>query len=233
MHRLAAHATSTITSLSLGRLAGGRLIKRVVTNFAEKNGLVYFGYVDQRDDDHHLVRGLTVSTTHRDQHYCIGSTSGYDLVFVIRTDHIRTKSGALRPHSWLIMEFDLHTPVDMPHVFIGAHDHNDSAYRHLLPGASYLHKSPIGTFGSHDKVFMDRYALYVNPSKAIEAERLLSPDITRIIGQNFAPLSIEIADGSLYLYAEDTSVNEAVLTTLLKNGLWLVLQIDARATSTQ
>ncbi|HMH69872.1 MAG TPA: hypothetical protein VK502_00580, partial [Candidatus Saccharimonadales bacterium] len=43
-----------------------QLHKRVFMQFADKIGFVYFGYVNQRSDDHRLVRGLTVSSNHRD-----------------------------------------------------------------------------------------------------------------------------------------------------------------------
>lgn len=57
----------------------GRILRRhsvsarsrgaVLKKFAHKIGLVYFGVVDQHQDDHEVIRGLTVSTTHRDDHY--------------------------------------------------------------------------------------------------------------------------------------------------------------------
>ena len=64
-----------------------------IESFADKAGLVYFGYVDQRDDDHRLIRGHTVSATHQDNHYCIGTVRGYDVMLVLRNDVVRVPSG--------------------------------------------------------------------------------------------------------------------------------------------
>ena len=73
---------------------------------AEKVGLVYFGYVDQRDDDHRLIRGHTVSQTHQDNHYCIGTVRGYDVMLALRNDVIRTRSGKDERCHWLIYAID-------------------------------------------------------------------------------------------------------------------------------
>jgi hypothetical protein len=43
---------------------------------------VYFGYVDQRDDDHRLIRGHTVSATHQDK-----KTSYYDIRLLYSSWH--------------------------------------------------------------------------------------------------------------------------------------------------
>jgi hypothetical protein len=50
----------------------------VLRRFSKKLGFVYFGNVDQHDDEHEVIRGLTVSTTHKDAHYAVGSFDDYD-----------------------------------------------------------------------------------------------------------------------------------------------------------
>ena len=82
---------------------GPHSTKRIVNQFADEFGLVYFGYVSQRSDEHHIVRGMTVSTNHHDDHYCIGTFDTYDVVFVERSDTLRNG----KKHQWHIMEFDL------------------------------------------------------------------------------------------------------------------------------
>lgn len=203
-----------------------RIHRRIFMNFAEKTGLVYFGYVDQRDDEHRLVRGLTVSSSHRDNHYCIGSFNGYDLTLVERRDTIRFPGKPARNHTWIIMAFDLHTVSDLPHIFIGLHTHSPTFYAHLFTKFAHLNKLPYGVFGANTPEFMERYAVYTEAAKFIATEQLLRPDVTKAIAESFGSMTIEIADGCLYVYAEHQRPSQALLDKMLKNGLWLARRID-------
>jgi len=152
-----------IKSLAPAKVVQARLHKRVMMDFAEKVGLVYFGYVDQRSDEHRLVRGLTMSARHHDNHYCIGTFQGYDMTLVERSDTIAFPGKSTRTHNWIIMEFDLHTNVDVPHVFVGLRSHNDTFYAHLFTKFPTLAKAPLGAFGGYLPSFTNKYSVYTAP----------------------------------------------------------------------
>src|SRR5258706_294200 len=75
----------------------GFVTKHAVKQFADKFHLVYFGHVNPRDDDYELVRGVTVSTTHIDNHYTVGTVEGHDLIFVERGDKLYIYASKTRP----------------------------------------------------------------------------------------------------------------------------------------
>lgn len=206
-----------------------RLHKRVFMQFAEKIGMVYFGYVDQRSDDHRLIRGLTVSANHRDTHYCVGSYKNYDVALVERVDTIRFPGKPAKNHDWIIMTFDLHSADDVPHVFLGLHTHSDTFYAHLFTKFAQLTRAPLGTFGAYDKTFTDRYAIYSEPAQAVAAERLFDHQTTKTISDHFGSLTIEVDEGCLYVYAEHQRPSLALLERMLKYGTWLAQMIDFRA----
>jgi len=201
--------------------------------FAEKVGLVYFGYVDQRNDDHRLVRGLTVSADHRDNHYCIGTYHDYDVTFVERTDTISFPGKASKTHDWLIMAFDLRTTIDLPHVFIGLHSHNDTFYAHLFTKFSNLAKVHLGTFSVYPQEFTQRYTLYAPPSEAISAEILFDAGVAKNIGDHFGNMTIEVANGCVYLYTDGQRPTAALLEKMLQYGVWLATTIDRQAIKLQ
>lgn len=203
-----------------------RMHKHVFMQFAEKVGLVYFGYVDQRSDEHRLIRGFTMSAHHRDNHYCIGSFQGYDIMLVERMDTIHFPGKPRKDHEWIVMTFDLHTPTDLPHIFMGLHTHSETFYAHLFTKFSQLTKVPLGTFGTYDQAFTSRYALYTEPAQSVATERLFNHTITKAIAEHFGSLTVEIADGCLYLYAEHQRPTITLLEKMLKNGLWLAQAID-------
>jgi len=201
-----------------------RLSAKIIRKYADKVGLIYFGAVDPGDDEHRLVRGHTVSTTHMDNHYCVGTIHGYDTAIVLRNDTILAgrDRNEQRCH-WLIVTFDLHTKYDLPHIYIG-HRSKHEAYR-----ASYSQLTPlsIGTFGSYPAHFVSSYTVYGIPAHALTIERLVTPQIASIIMSHFADASIEIEDNTIYLYVESRYPNETILEKMVSNGLWLANNIDA------
>lgn len=218
-----------LKTLVPAKVLQSRLHKRVFMQFAEKIGLVYFGYVDQRSDEHKLVRGLTMSAQHRDNHYCIGSFHGYDITLVERVDTIRFPGKPAKNHDWIIITFDLHVKEDLLHVFLGLHTHSETFYAHLFTKFSQLSRVPLGTFGAYDPAFTHRYAVYTEPAQAIAAERLFDHAITKTIGEHFGSLTVEISENTLYLYAEHQRPTVTLLEKMVQYGVWLSRAIEERA----
>lgn len=203
-----------------------QLHRRTYQQFADKLGFVYFGYVDQRSDEHRLVRGLTVSAKHRDNHYCVGSFEGYDISLVERTDTIVFPGKAPKPQEWIVMTFDLHRLVDLPHVFVGLHTHGDAFYAQLFTKFSHFHPVLLGESQGYDPRFLQHYAVYAKPAQAISAARLFDPAMSKVIADHFTGLTIEISEGCLYVYAEQQLPTAALLERMLKYGVWLAKTLD-------
>jgi len=223
------HLSRLAASLHPQRVTKQRATKRAIMKFSEDNGLVYFGHVHQQDDEHHLIRGLTLSNKHRDNHYSIGSTNGYDVTLVERSDTIHAPGKAAKQHQWLIFGFDLHESKELPHIFLGHNHHSVQFYELLFTKFSRLQKIAIGTFGTYDPSFTTNYSIFTEPAESLSAERLFNHDMSRLIAAHFGSLSIEVADNCLYLYAEKSLVNRTLLETMLKNGLWLANSLDKNA----
>ena len=188
----------------------------------EATGLVYFGHVSQRDDEHHIVRGITVSNNHKDDHYCIGTYDSYDVIFVERSDTLQTG----KSHVWHIIEIDLKTTIDVPHIFITSHD--KSAGFHELLKTKYHTMLPhvMGTTHTYPSNFAATFAVHVTPAHAIQTEQLVTPELADKIGAHFKGLSIEITHDAVYVYSEKSHVTATTLKTMLTNGVWLAEQID-------
>ncbi len=225
LHRL----THSLKDIASRNSITSRIRKNTITHFAEKVGFVYFGSVDQHHDDHHIIRGLTVSASHRDNHYSVGSFDGYDVSLVDRLDSLKSNNGRLKTLNWLIFEIDLHNGKDIPHIFLGDHTQKKSSYEKLFTVFPALQPVPVGTFEKYSDEFTKRYNLFASPSYYIETERYFTTDITRTIAAHFWPLAIEVSDGTLYIYADNQTLTSHLLETMLKNGLWLARKLDAQA----
>lgn len=200
--------------------------KRAFVRYAEAHQFVYFGHVDQHDDDHRLIRGLTLSPQHNDDHYCVGSVDSYDLALVERTDTISGPNHKPLQFRWVIAAIDFSTEVELPHIFLGLHSHSALFYEYLFTKFRYLQPLEFGALHTASDEFQSTYKVYVAPADAIEAERILTPDVTHLIAQHFGILTCEITDGVLYVYSEHPTVNAELLDAMIKNGVWLVKEIE-------
>lgn len=206
-----------------------RIDRRVITKFGQKMGFVYFGSVNQHQDDHHIVRGFTVSSTHHDNHYSVGSVDGYDVTLVDRSDVIRNDKGIKSTCHWLIIEIDLHTQQDIPHLFLGARNHDPRPYQTLFTTFPSLKEVDMGTFEAYGPEFTSRYSLFAKPTQAVEAERLLPASTARVVGAHFWPFSAEVHERTVYMYADNERVTASMLDALLENGIWLAKHLDMQA----
>jgi hypothetical protein len=205
-----------------------RTRRHVIEKFTNKVGLIYFGSVSQHEDEHRVVRGFTVSATHQDNHYSVGSISGYEITVVDRSDAIPKSDGSIIFNDWLIMTFDLQTKQDLPHIFINANNHDSIAYDSIFKVYPMLSRVNLGTFEDYDSEFISRFTIYAALTDSIEAEKLLSVSATRVLGAHFWPHSAEIHDGVLYVYSDAKNITGNTLDTILAGGLWLAHHIDSQ-----
>lgn len=212
-------------------IPANRIKKRLMTQFVKKIGLIYFGTVDQHKDEHRVVRGFTISSSHRDYHYSVGSVDGYDITLVDRSNMIPQKDGSIVDYNWLIMVFDLHTKIDIPHLFINSNNYNSAAYDTLFDIFPILTPVILGTFENYDPEFTSRFTIYTQPSDFIEVERLFPARTTRVLSAHFWPYSSEVKDGVLYIYSNGNHISQNTLDTMLEIGVWIAKQIDSQIES--
>ncbi len=225
MHRKVYAATKALRSVGQSRIRRSNN-KKLITSFAERCNMVYFGFVSQMSDEHRIVRGLTVSTKHQDHHYCIGSYRGYDVVFVERTDTLLTSG---HKHTWHILEFDLNTTVDLPHIFIGSSTHGNGFHSLLNAKYSAMIAAPLEHDTSYPSSFTSYFSLYVKPSQMMKSELLIDPGTAEMIGKHFKGLVVEIHESSLYIYSEKAHLSAHLLDTMIANGTWLARHIDEKS----
>lgn len=202
---------------------------KIIRRFASQVGLVYFGTVDQHQDDHEIIRGLTVSTTHRDAHYAVGSYDGYDVSIVDRFDV--TFDAQLRPieHVWLIFQVNLQD-VSLPHIFFKPLGHSPAAYNKFFTAYNTMHVINDVFNDTHSQEFHFRYELYGLATHALELEQTLTRFVTQTIAARFWPHAIEIYEGKLYVYITEHRHPElgAVLGATLQSTTWLASVLDKK-----
>ena len=200
---------------------------KVLRRFASKAGLVYFGAVDQHEDEHDVIRGLTVSTTHRDAHYAVGSYDGYDVSMVDRFDVAYDSHRKLIEHSWIIFQIDLQD-VSLPHIFFKPKGHSPAAYNKFFTAFNTLHVINDVFNDTHSHEFHARYDLYGLATHVVELEQTLTSFVTQTIAARFWPHAIEIFEGKLYVYITEHRLDETVLGATLQSATWLASVLDKK-----
>jgi len=204
--------------------ARGRLLKR----FAKKLGLVYFGSVDQKRDEHDVIKGLTVSTTHKDTHYAVGAYDGYDISLVDRFDTVLGRDGVKAEQTWFILRIDLETETGLPHLFLRPLTHSQEAYSRFFTAFHQL--LPINSMlnDAHGSEFHGRYELYATTSRLHDIEEYFTSEVSQMIAARLWPHAIELIDNKLYIYTTNEKLNDTILNTALESGLWLARIFDRR-----
>lgn len=203
--------------------------KRAFTKFANKSGFLSFGFVDQNSDEHKIVRGLTVSDTHRDDSYLVGSVGSYNITVVDRSDKVKLSDGKTDSMNWQILAVELHTDYRIPHFLLSANNHDIRSYSALFTSFPNMNEVTLGVFESYNQDFISRFTIFARPAKSAEVQQFLNSEVTRTIGAHFWPLTVEQHDNVLYVYSTKQTVSIGLLNTMLENGIWLAGQLDARS----
>ena len=199
----------------------------MIRHFASKIGLVYFGTVDQHKDEHEVIRGLTVSTTHRDTHYVVGSFDDYDISIVDRFDVSYDAHHQPIEHIWLILQVSLQD-VTLPHIFFKPLGHSPAAYNRFFTSFNTLHVINDVFNDTYSSEFHARYELYGLATHVVSLEGTLTPMVTQTIAARFWPHAIEIYKGKLYVYTTEHRLNETVLGSMLQATTWLAGVLDKK-----
>lgn len=199
---------------------------KVLKAFSEKLGLVYFGAVDQHEDDHDIVRGMTVSTTHTDKHFAVGTYEGHDLALVDRSDTMKLPSGERHYHAWTIFQFGLAATQELPHLFLSPRN-RDMHFDHYFQTQRQL--TDVSASFHSDIEFSQRYHLHMSPQLIPVAESLFSGTLLSELSLRFWPHAVEIIDGKLIVYLTEHRLDETVLGAAVQSALWLAdaLQQDS------
>lgn len=195
-------------------------------DISKRLGLLYFGSVHHQDDDHDVIRGLTVSTSHKDKHYAVGNYDGYDIALVDRYDTSRTPS-SVEHHNWCIIQISLRQPTTLPHTFLLPHD-RAGRFSHLFVGLRNLQVIHEMTERQYGHEFTSRYNLYAPAHHALDVEKVITQPVALNVGVRFWPHAIEIRDDKLFIYITEHRLQETVLGGAIESALWLAETLDQR-----
>lgn len=200
---------------ALQDLAAGRTIRQ----FATKYQLVYFGGVDSRTDEHQLVRGITASVNHVDNHYCVGTFNSHDIMLVERRNTLTHPGKPSRNYKWLIMAVDLRVH-SLPHIFFDGLHHEETFYANMHIGFSRLQdlSSIVAPLG--------KMRIFASTDAIATVQGLLTPEFVQILS-SANQFDYELSDDQVYVYSNGGNVGLALLTDMLRVGVHIAEHLNA------
>jgi len=197
---------------------GDAATKRAIKQFTTKYHFVYFGHVDPREDEYELVRGITVSTTHTDNHYTVGSYNSDDIILVERRNTLSFPGKPDSTYRWLIMQIDLKR-TGLPHVFIYCHHHDAVFYANAF--AAHANMQDLGTyFADLNPAFNQHCRIFASVASYAAVRALMQPAIAEGLAQ-FHQFDFEFFDDRVLVYASSSVVTPQLLDDMLRVSIWL------------
>lgn len=214
-----------LTKASLHSL-GVAATKKLIKQFAAKHHMVYFGHVDPQGDDYELVRGLTLSRTHSDNHYTVGAYHSRDVILVERRNTFSFPNKPTVAYRWLIAQIDL-KQGGLPHFFIDCNHHEATFYANALMSRQGLRD--LSSYFGLGGTFSQKARLFADPSQYVGIGALITPEIAETIAQHFSHFDYECFDDRLLVYSSNPLPTPALLEEMLRIGVWLAEAFERQA----
>ncbi|MBM3209946.1 hypothetical protein FJZ39_01210 [Candidatus Saccharibacteria bacterium] len=224
------HSTKTtklLKSLAPKSMTRHYKTQKIVQSIADEYGMVYFGRADYQHEETALVRGLTASRSNSDNHYCIGTYGGYDVVFVDRETTQHPPHTQPVRHALHMVQVDIKSPEGLPHIFLGPKNHNEQWYERVFAMLATRHSLQLGLSHAYPNQFTLNYAVYGTQTQQPYIEQLITPDTALTIANHYFPLYIELFDDHVIVYSDAPKLTAELLEVLLKNAVWLASTLDA------
>ncbi len=199
-----------------------------IKQFIKRFDLVYFGKVDHRYDDHAVVRGVTASAQHIDKHFAVGNIKGRDVSILERTNTLHFPNKPSQEYNWVIVQVDLKEGLELPHIFIDAHHHDEVFYANLFVNFSNFQKAH-SLFVNDDPLFNERFNTYTPFDKFDDSSRILQPEVTSMLAHHFAQFDYEMQEDMLYIYCSNQKITEKEIERMARIGLWLADAVEKNA----
>jgi len=194
---------------------------KVIRSLGDRIGLVRFGSVDPRSDDHDSIRGITASVRHRDRHFAVGSYDGYDISIADRT--YQPLHGSVT-HTWCVLQVTLRN-ADLPYTLITPSVHIKD-FEGVIALQRNLIAAPLETFPQE---FTSRYRIYTSSHDAHTLETLLPKKLALAGAVRLWPHAVELHHNKLYVYITEHRLTETVLGGAVESALWLADALDEQS----
>ena len=222
-------AKKLLNSLTLKHLRDSIKNSHVIRRFADRYGIVHFGIVHP-DDEARLVKGHTLSRSQRDQHYCVGTMYTRDVMFVQRSDTIRSsKSSKREPYTWNILVLDMTDRTNLPHTFIeGRGRHGVGFYENFSIKHRELAEIPAHLLYGYDPLVAKKFHVRTTVAHAVELPAHFTPQRAAVMAHHFPMFDYEWFEDTLYVYYLSRQPAMERLDLMVKAGVWLANELEVK-----
>ncbi len=200
---------------------------RTFRQFVNQYDMVYFGKINPKDEAE-LVRGITMSRSKVDRHYCVGSAYGRDMILLQRSDRLLAAQGSEREtYTWNILAIDLKDTVHSPRIYIeGKHRHGVGFYSELTMRERSWVELPPHFVGEYSLKFRKNYVVRMPNNYATSFSTIITPLVGDQMVYYFGMFDYELFDDTLYVYYLAKLPSLERLDHMVKAGVWLADEVE-------
>ncbi len=199
--------------------------KKVFKDLCEQLDLVYFGSVSQHHDEHQMVRGFTLSPSHVDRHYCVGTVGGRDIIVLQRTDTVSFPDKPSKAYTWVLLQLDMKKRTDL-HLVLNSYNYESPVYDTLFKKLQHLQLISPGSLPYYDQSFLQRFKLYSQLHNADHIQQTLSNETARTLSHHFGMFDYELIEDELIVYAPVSMPHQKDIEHMIKAGLWFTDELE-------
>jgi hypothetical protein len=201
-------------------------IKRYFQEFADKQGLVYFGAVNHSDEID-LPKGITFNPSSKDTNYVSGSVGDYDLALFSRQAEHSNSTKQFANYSWTILSLEL-KQSGFPHVILDTRKHDKLFYDSVFTRFARLRRANA-VVNQINKSASQYFDIYIAPESTITLLNLFDDATLERMITTFSNYSLELDSNKLSIFFRGEPYSTLPLTTLLNEALWLAETIELKS----
>ena len=197
---------------------------KIMRDFAHQFGLVYFGNVNHQEDEHQLVRGITLAADHKDKHFMVGNYKGYDFTVLQRTVTLGFPGQPAKDCRWIIMQADLQRVV-LPHILV-AYGHQERLFFDTVAIKHANFQQIIPSAIENDHEFLHNFKVFAAAEAVDSVSDIFHSPLRATIREYFRHFDIEVQGDQVIVYTMATIITPSLLQEMLREVLWLAQQFD-------
>jgi hypothetical protein len=197
--------------------------RRTFQSLCQEFQLVYFGHIDRHRDEDIVIRGATLSQSHRDEHFCVGTVQARDVVLLKRSDTVTSIQHPSTGLSWYVLQIDTRRH-DLPHVILDGRRQPPAYYERLYTTHNRLGR--VDPTSLQVAKFTQQFDTLTTPDGLGSVLSFLTPQVMSQLGHHFHQFDYEWFQDRLIIYAPNPKASNGLLRNMLQVGLWLADQLD-------
>ncbi len=197
------------------------LAKNPFQEFADEHSLVYSAHFEE--DAHTVVRGITLTTSRKDEFLVQGNIEGHEVQLLQRRVSMHKPGSEMLVLKWAILHLTLSKDANLPHIFLdGNNRYHEDVYDAIF---TKFHKLVLAPAPFKNN-FTSNYRIFTNPETIPLLSQHLSSATTEKLSTLGHFMDYELFENNIFVYLPSGATKIAQLNQMFQAGRLLANSAD-------